>query len=120
MVCGVPQFGAEAPWERKLCRRLANAGLAVLTRRRGPRDVLFGMRAVPCALLLECMARTSRGRKYDFEAESAIQHCRQGYPVMDIPVPVRYLAREEGGISHYHYLRDNGRLIALFFHHLLG
>ena len=120
MVCGVPQFGAEAPWERRLCRRLANGGLALLTRGKGPQDVLFGMRCVPCAALMECMLSTRQGRKYDFEAESAIQHCRRGYPVINVPVPVRYLTQADGGISHYHYIRDNARLAGLFFRRLIS
>ncbi len=118
LICGIPQFGGEAPWERKLCRRLANLGMAILTWGRGPADVLFGMRAVPCRALLHTMAQTAQGRRYDFEAESAILLARRGHRISNVPVPVKYLTSAEGGISHYHYLRDNLRLITLFFRRL--
>ena len=119
MVCGVPKFGQEAPWERRLFRKIANGGMMLVSRGRGPSDPLFGMRVMPCAPLLAAMKGTAFGRRYDFEAESALRLCRAGHPVINLPTPVCYVSAADGGVSHYHYLRDNVRLILLFFRHLL-
>jgi hypothetical protein len=32
---------------------------------------------------------------------------------MNLPARCRYLARSEGGVSHFHYVRDNLKLIWL-------
>jgi hypothetical protein len=36
-----------------------------------------------------------------------------GVPTINIPAPCRYLAKAEGGVSHFHYVRDNLKLIWL-------
>ena len=33
-----------------------------------------------------------------------------GVPIVNLPVPVRYLSLEEGGVSQFRYLRDNALL----------
>ena len=30
-----------------------------------------------------------------------------GVPTVNLPAPCRYLAKSEGGVSHFHYGRDN-------------
>ena len=37
-----------------------------------------------------------------------------------LPAPVRYFRREEGGVSHFHYLRDNALLAWMHLRLLLG
>jgi hypothetical protein len=36
-----------------------------------------------------------------------VRLCWSGVRPLNVPAPVRYFSRAEGGISHFHYLRDN-------------
>ena len=67
--------------------------------------------------LITVMEATWFGRRYDFECEAGIRLCWRGLPVINVPTPVRYLTKAEGGVSHYHYVRDNVRLVTLFLRH---
>jgi len=53
------------------------------------------------------MQRTHWMRRFDFDPEAAVRLCWQGVPVINRPAPVRYFRREEGGVSHFRYVRDN-------------
>ncbi len=58
-----------------------------------------------------CASSESSGmRGFEFDAEALIRLAWRGVPALMLPVPVRYLRTEEGGVSHYRYGRDNLRL----------
>ncbi len=118
MVLGTPRFGPDAPALRVRGRRLANG----LTRLAAPpvADSLFGFRVYPVAPLLRAMAATSHMRGFDFEPEAAIRLHRMGVPAINLPVPVRYIDRAAGGVSHFRYGRDNLLLARMFARLLLG
>jgi len=46
-------------------------------------------------------------RRFDFDVEAAVRLCWNGVPVISVPAPVRYFRAAEGGVSHFHYARDN-------------
>ena len=120
MVFGKPVFPANAPTERVMGRKVANFWVDFQTAWWGIGDSLFGMRLFPIAELIAVMEATWFGRRYDFECEAAILLCWRGVPIINVPTPVRYLSKAEGGVSHYHYLRDNVRLVTLFLRHFPG
>jgi hypothetical protein len=51
------------------------------------------------------------GRRYDFDTEAAVRLGWAGVPPLNVAAPVRYFSRAEGGVSHFHYLRDNLTLV---------
>ncbi len=53
-------------------------------------------------------------RRFDFDSEAAIRLSWQGVPAINLPTPVRYFRRKDGGVSHFHYVRDN--LLLLFMY----
>ncbi len=120
MVFGKPVFPANAPCERVMGRKVANFWVDFQTAWWGIGDSMFGMRLFPIPDLIAVMEATWFGRRYDFECESGIRLCWRGVPIINVPTPVRYLTKAEGGISHYHYLRDNVRLVTLFLRHFPG
>lgn len=113
MVLGKPSFGPEAPLERLLGRKLS-IGLTHL-QTLGPviGDPLFGFRIYPLAPLQSVMDDTRTARRYDFDPEVVVRLFWLGVPVINLPAPCRYLTREEGGVSHFNYLRDNVRMTRL-------
>lgn len=112
-VVGLPEFGPEAPKVRLYGRKLSVwlVWLELL----GPkvRDPLFGFRVYPLAPLVRAMEQTRWARRYDFDPEVAVRMVWAGTPTLNVPAPCRYIPREQGGVSHFHYLRDNVRMVAL-------
>lgn len=107
MVLGEPIFGPEAPLVRVRGRRLSNACANLETLWAGIGDSLFGFRVYPIAPLLAVMRAHRWMRRYDFDAEAAVRLSWRGVPALNLRVPVRYLAADEGGVSHFRYGRDN-------------
>jgi glycosyltransferase involved in cell wall biosynthesis len=113
LVLGRPVFGPEVPLERLHGRKLSN-GLAHLeTLGRDIEDSLFGFRVYPAGPLQRALQSTRRARGFDFDPEIAVRLVWAGLPTVNLPAPCRYLAKSEGGVSHFHYLRDNLKLIWL-------
>lgn len=113
VVLGRPVFGPEVPLERLHGRKLS-VGLARLEiLGPGIDDPLFGFRVYPAAALLRALNSTRRARGFDFDPEIAVRLVWTGVPTINLPASCRYLARSEGGVSHFHYLRDNLKLIWL-------
>lgn len=120
MILGQPVFGAEAPWTRVQGRRVGNALTRRLTAGAGLGDSLFGFRVYPIAPLLEIMAQSSGMRRYDFDTEAVVRLSWRGISAVTLPVPVRYLSPEQGGVSHFRYGRDNLLLARMYLRLLPG
>ena len=110
MILGVPVFGAEAPALRVRGRRVSNWWARLETPGAGIGDSLFGFRVYPIAPLIRVMERHRWMRRFDFDPEAAVRLAWAGVPVVNLPAPVRYLTRAEGGVSHFRYWRDNALL----------
>ncbi len=113
LVLGRPVFGPEAPWERLQGRKLSIGLTRLEILGPGIDDPLFGFRVYPLAPLVRVLGQTSGARRYDFDPEVAVRLVWSGVPTINIPATCRYLTSAEGGISHFHYLRDNLRMIWL-------
>jgi glycosyltransferase involved in cell wall biosynthesis len=110
MILGRPWFGMDAPRVRLWGRQLSVAMARLEILGRGIADPLFGFRVYPIAPLLRVLQRTSGARHFDFDHEAAVRLFWSGVRPRNFPAPCRYLAREAGGVSHFHYVRDNVRL----------
>lgn len=113
LVLGLPVFGPEAPFERLQGRKLS-VGLAHFeTFSRAIGDPLFGFRVYPAFALRAALAQTRAARGFDFDPEIAVRMVWDGVPTLNIPAPCRYLSKGDGGVSHFHYLRDNVKMVWL-------
>ena len=110
-VCGVPQFGPDAPVERVKGRRVGNFFSHVETLWCGAQDSLFGFRLYPIASALRILASGRAGRRFDFDTVLAVRLTWAGLPCINIPAAVSYPPTSEGGVTHFRYLRDNLLLI---------
>ena len=52
-------------------------------------------------------------RRFDFDPEIAVRLFWLGVPPVNLPAPCRYIAKADGGVSHFHYVRDNIRMVWL-------
>lgn len=114
MILGAPVFDASAPLIRLRGRRISNWWTNLVTLGWGITDTLFGFRVYPIAPLLEVMLRTRWMRRFDFDAEAVVRLSWRGVPARNLPAPCRYFSVAEGGVSHFHYWRDNVLLTWMF------
>ena len=113
MILGRPVFGADVPAERLYGRKLSVGITCVETLGAAIADPLFGFRVYPVEPLLAVLGPRRGGRRYDFDTEAAVRLFWAGVEPINLPAPVRYFTRSEGGISHFRYGRDNVTLVLM-------
>ncbi len=111
MILGDPVFDATAPSIRVKGRRISNWWVNVETLWAGIHDSLFGFRVYPIEALIQIMNRQIWMRRFDFDVEAVVRLSWRGAPAINLPAPVRYFQPEEGGVSHFNYLKTNALLI---------
>ena len=119
LILGLPVFDESAPWIRLAGRRIANFCANLETWWSGIGDTLGGFRVYPVTPLRQVMEATRFMRGYDFDPEAAIRLAWQGHRLINLPAPIRYFRRDEGGVSHFRYGRDNV-LLGFMYLRLLG
>jgi hypothetical protein len=113
MVLGVPVFDASAPSVRVKGRRISNYWANVETLGAGIHDSLFGFRVYPAGPLVRIMNSHFWMRRFDFDVEIVVRLSWSGVEAINLPAAVRYFRPEEGGVSHFNYLRDNVLLTSM-------
>ncbi len=107
MILGKPVFAADAPALRVNGRKVSNAWANLETLWMGIGDSLYGFRVYPIAPLRRIMQANRWMRRFDFDPEAVVRLCWAGVTPLNRDAPVRYLRADEGGVSHFRYLRDN-------------
>lgn len=120
MILGKPVFDASAPALRVQGRKVSNAWANLETLWMGIGDSLYGFRVYPVAPLLKIMQGQRWMRRFDFDIEAAVRLCWAGVWPINLDAPVKYLRPEEGGVSHFNYLRDNALLSWMHTRLVLG
>jgi glycosyltransferase involved in cell wall biosynthesis len=113
LICGQPVFGPDAPWVRCAGRKLSVGLVSLMTLGRGAADPLFGFKVYPLVPLVETLESVRGARGYDFDPEVAVRLAWKGLPAVNIKAPCEYISAEAGGVSHFRYVRDNLRMIAM-------
>ena len=107
MVLGKPVFDANAPALRVNGRKVSNGWADLETLWTGIGDSLYGFRVYPIAQLRRVMQGQRWMRRFDFDPEAVVRMCWLGVKPINMPAPVKYFRPEDGGVSHFNYLRDN-------------
>ncbi len=107
MILGKPVFDASAPMLRVKGRQVSNWWANLETLGAGIGDSLFGFRVYPVNPLRKVMRSQRWMRRFDFDPEAAVRLCWHGVKPVNVPAPVKYFTPEQGGVSHFRYLRDN-------------
>ena len=119
MVLGQPIFDINAPKARVHGRKLSNFWANVDTLWAGIGDSLFGFKLYPVEEMRRVMHGTRWARRFDFDPEVGIRLVWEGVRPINFPCPVRYIPRDQGGVSHFNYLRDNTLLTWMHFRLLI-
>ena len=120
MVLGRPVFDADAPRLRVNGRKVSNGWAHLETLWAGIGDSLYGFRVYPIAPLMRIMRGQPFMRRFDFDPEAVVRLCWAGVEPINLDAPVRYFRADEGGVSHFDYLRDNALLTWMHARLLLG
>lgn len=110
MILGKPVFDLNAPRLRVSGRKISNWWANLETLWAGIGDSLFGFRIYPASTLLKIMSASRWMRRFDFDVEVAVRMVWTGVMPLNVDAPVRYFSKQEGGISHFNYVRDNALL----------
>ncbi|MFT7465612.1 MAG: glycosyltransferase involved in cell wall biosynthesis [Pseudohongiellaceae bacterium] len=111
LVLGYPVYDHTVPRARRLGRRLTNFWVAVeLGSKTKVTDGMIGFRIYP---VLASLASRTRAQRMDFDVDIMVRMVRMGLGVVNLPVAVRYLAADEGGVSHFRPFMDNLRLCVM-------
>jgi glycosyltransferase involved in cell wall biosynthesis len=113
MVLGRPVFGSDVPAERLYGRKISVGMVRLETLGSAIADPLYGFRVYPVSPLLAALGPQRGGRRYDFDTEAAVRLFWAGVEPINLPSPVRYFTAAEGGVSHFHYVRDNAALVLM-------
>lgn len=105
-VVGYPVYDASAPRSRLWARKITKFWVDLEVGKGKIHDAMVGFRVYPLAAALDVH---TRGDRMDFDVEIAVRLAWANVPIVNVPVPVRYLAADEGGVSHFQPLRDNLR-----------
>ena len=120
MVLGKPVFDADAPALRVNGRKVSNGWANLETLWMGIGDSLYGFRVYPITPLKRVMQTNRWMRRFDFDPEAVVRLCWVGIQPINIDAPVRYFRADEGGVSHFRYLRDNTLLTWMHTRLFLG
>lgn len=120
MVLGKPVFAADAPALRVNGRKVSNGWANLETLWKGIGDSLYGFRVYPIEPLIQIMGANRFMRRFDFDPEAVVRLCWAGVQPVNIDAPVRYFRADEGGVSHFRYLRDNALLTWMHTRLFLG
>ncbi|MCK6390015.1 MAG: glycosyltransferase family 2 protein [Azonexus sp.] len=120
MVLGKPVFAADAPALRVNGRKVSNGWANLETLWMGIGDSLYGFRVYPILPLIRIMRGNRWMRRFDFDPEAVVRLCWAGVRPINRDAPVRYFRADEGGVSHFKYLRDNTLLTWMHTRLFLG
>ena len=108
VVAAHPVYDETAPALRRAARRITQFWVEVET---GSRDRIvdgmIGFRIYPIEASLAVDATSDR---MAYDVEVLVRLARAEVPIVNLPVRVRYLAPEEGGLSHFAPVMDNVRM----------
>jgi glycosyltransferase involved in cell wall biosynthesis len=108
LVLARPIYDATAPRVRLAARKVTKFWVDLeIGRTDVVDDAMIGFRVYPLAATL---AAGTRGNRMEWDVEIVVRLARGGVPIVNLPVHVRYLTTDEGGISHFRPIADNLRL----------
>jgi polyprenyl-phospho-N-acetylgalactosaminyl synthase len=105
-VIGYPEYDDSVPPVRRIARKFTRFWVDLECGRGTIIDTMIGFRVYPLAAVTTLPVA---GNRMDFDIEIAVRLAWAGVAVLNEPVEVRYLAAEDGGVSHFQMFWDNLR-----------
>lgn len=107
LIIGYPKYDESVPEHRLKGREFTNFWVNLeIGAQDVVKDAMVGVRAYPLHIVRRLPVW---GDRMDFDVEIAVRYAWTELGVINLPVPVRYLRPEEGGVSHFRMWEDNLR-----------
>ena len=108
IICGYPEYEADAPKTRVNGRRFANGWIHIVTFSQDIKDAMIGFRIYPVEEFIKVYKHSLYiDSRMGFDIEVLVRMYWRGVPVISEPVKVFYPA---DGISNYNYFTDTVRV----------
>ena len=118
IICGCPEYEADAPRSRVNGRKFANGWIHIVTLSSDIKDAMIGFRIYPVDAFIKMLKHTLYiDSRMGFDIEVLVKQFWQGVPVISEPVKVSYPA---DGISNYNYFTDTLRVSGTYARLCLG
>ena len=118
IICGYPEYQADAPQARVKGRKFANGWIHIVTLSKEIKDAMIGFRIYPVEGFLSMLRHTPfiDGRM-GFDIEVLVKMFWRGVRIISEPVAVYYPA---DGISNYNYITDTLRVSSVYTRLCIG
>ena len=118
IICGYPEYSAEAPKKRVNGRKFANGWIHFVTLSKDIKDAMIGFRIYPVEAFLSMLKHTLYiDGRMGFDIDVLVRQYWRGIPVISESVKVSYPA---DGISNYNYFTDTMRVSGTYARLCLG
>ena len=117
IVSGAPRFDQNAPKARVYGRKVTDFWVAIETLSFGIKDSLCGFRIYPIKEFNQVKSSYHLGSRMTIDTEILVKSVWQGIKLHFITTKVIY---PKNSVSHFHYIRDNIRLILLHIQLMIG
>ena len=118
IICGYPEYEADAPKSRVNGRKFANGWIHIVTLSCDIKDAMIGFRIYPVEPFVKMLKRTLYiDGRMGFDIEVLVRQYWSGVPVISEPVKVFYPA---DGISNYNYFTDTIRVSGTYARLCIG
>ena len=118
IICGCPEYDANAPKARVNGRKFANGWIHIVTLSHEIKDAMIGFRVYPVEPFIKMLKKPVYiDGRMGFDIEVLVRQYWQGVHVLSEPVKVYYPA---DGISNFRAIRDNLRISFSFSRLFLG
>jgi glycosyltransferase involved in cell wall biosynthesis len=106
VLLGYPEYDDSAPRHRVVARKFTRFWVDLEVGKNVIYDTMIGFRLYPLDVVRHVHAA---GNRMDFDIEVAVRLAWIGARIINMPVAVRYLDADEGGVSHFQVFGDNLR-----------
>ncbi|MCR4948884.1 MAG: glycosyltransferase family 2 protein [Treponema sp.] len=118
IICGYPEYDANAPKSRVNGRKFANGWIHLVTLSCEIKDAMIGFRIYPVEPFIKMYKRSVYiDSRMGFDIEVLVRQYWMGIPVISEPVKVYYPA---DGISNYNYFTDSVRVSFVYSRLCIG
>lgn len=118
IICGYPEYDANAPKSRVNGRKFANGWIHIVTLSGDIKDAMIGFRIYPVEPFIKMLRYTPYiDGRMGFDIEVLVRQYWQGTPIISEPVKVFYPA---DGISNYNYFTDSVRVSLVYSRLCIG
>ncbi|MDR2864451.1 MAG: glycosyltransferase family 2 protein [Spirochaetaceae bacterium] len=111
VICGLPEFDKNAPKSRVNGRKISVFWAKIVTLSTAIPDALCGFRVYPVESVFRLIHKHFFDKRMGFDVEILVRLYWEHIPLVFYPLQVSY---PQGGLSHFHPLRDNIRISFVF------